>query len=439
MALLPHSPSLLHVNDNPGEYPPSWYAATAEIPPARPALEGEHQCDVCVVGAGYTGLSTALHLARQGFSVIVVEAHRAGWGASGRNGGQAASGHRIDQEALEAIAGKRKAHLLWDMAEEAKALVRGLIEENGIDCQPQAGVIHADHKKRYVAGSRAYVEKLQRDYGYEHIRFLDADEVRAMVASPGYFGGAIDTGAFHLHPLRYALGLAAAAERAGVRIFEHSEVTRIRKTGKPEVRTAAGSVTPAHVVIACNGYLGEPDKPASRHIMPINNFIIATEPLGEDGAKALISNNAAVADSRFVINYFRLSSDHRLLFGGGENYGYRFPADIKRFVRKPMLKVFPQLKDVRVDYGWGGTLAITMKRVPLLWKRGKVWHSSGYSGHGITIATLAGKLIAEAIAGQEKRFDLMAKLPTPAFPGGEMLRGPMLALAMSWYALRDRL
>ena len=432
--------NVLHANDQQGAYPPSWYAATAELPETAPALEGRRKADVCVIGGGYTGLSAALHLAEKGFSVVLMEAHRIGWGASGRNGGQVGTGQRRDQDQLEAMLGKAKARQLWDLGEEAKALVAALIEKHGIECQKAHGIIHADHKPRYVPHSRAYSQKLNRDYGYEAIRFVDRQEMRSMVGSPDYHGGTYDTGAFHVHPLKYALGLARAAKKAGVEIFENSEVIGITKGRTVEVATARGAVEANHVVIGCNGYLGVLERNVAARAMPINNFIIATEPLGADGAARLIANNAAVADSRFVINYFRLTPDHRLLFGGGENYGYRFPSDIKSFVQGPMLKVFPQLKDVKIDYGWGGTLSITMSRLPLMMRAGpNIVSASGYSGQGVTIATLAGKLAAEAIAGQAERFDLLEALPNPPFPGGGALRPALLALAMSWYAIRDRI
>jgi gamma-glutamylputrescine oxidase len=238
-----------------------------------------------------------------------------------------------------------------------------------------------------------------------------------------------------LNPLDYALGLARAAAAAGVRVFEES---RVEEVGPP-VRTATGSVRARFVLLACNGYVGGLAPAVSARVMPINNFIVATAPLGPERARALIPSGAAVADSRFVVNYFRLSADHRLLFGGGETYGWRFPADIAALVRPRMLGVFPQLADVPVDFAWGGTLAITVNRMPAFQRLApNVLSASGYSGHGVAMATLAGKLMAEAVQGTASRFDLLAALPQPAFPGGAALRWPLLVLAMSWYALRDR-
>ncbi len=376
-------------------------------------------------------------LREAGLSVVVLEAHRAGWGASGRNGGQAGTGQRRGQDELEKMLGHDRAAKLWSLGEDAKALVRQLIDRHAIDCDPVPGVIHADHKPQFVRHSREYAQLLNDRYGYDKIRFVEREELRAIVASEGYFGGTLDTGAFHLNPLKYVLGLSRAAQAAGARLHENSEVVKIEPGPTVTVRTRTGEVRAGQVLLACNGYLGTLEPGTSASVMPINNFIIATEPLGSEAASKLITNNAAVADSRFVINYFRLTPDFRLLFGGGETYGYRFPADIKAFVRKPMLKVFPQLaRDAGVDFGWGGTLAITGKRLPALRRvKPNIVSASGYSGQGITIATLCGKLAAEAMSGKPDRFDVYELDPGDAVSGWRLLRSPMLALAMSWYAL----
>ncbi|MEZ5872897.1 MAG: FAD-binding oxidoreductase [Nitratireductor sp.] len=431
---------LLHANDRDGEFPPSWYAETAIPFAAQLPLQGDVRADICIIGAGYTGLSAALHLREAGYDVVLLDAHRAGWGASGRNGGQAGTGQRLDQDALEDMLGDAKARQLWDLAEESKQAVRDLIARHDINCEPVPGIIHADHRERFVEHSRAYADKLNTRYGYPHIRFVDRDEMRSMIGSPGYFGGTLDTGSFHIHPLNYALGLARAAVDMGVRLHERSEVREIRRGSKVTVVTQHGSVSADQCIIACNGYLGGLEKSVAARVMPINNFIIATEPLGEERARQLISNNAAVADSRFVINYFRVSGDHRLLFGGGENYGYRFPSDIAAFVRRPMLKVFPQLSDTRITHGWGGTLAITVNRLPAFRRvEANILSASGFSGQGVTLATLAGRILSQAVRGQMERFDVMAGLPSMPFPGGAALRWPMLVLAMTWFSLRDRL
>ncbi|MCB9957832.1 MAG: FAD-binding oxidoreductase [Rhodospirillaceae bacterium] len=431
---------LLHVNDRPGAYPPSWYAATAPLLDPLPALAADTEADVCVIGAGYTGLSTALHLAERGRRVVVLEAHRVGWGASGRNGGQIGSGQRIGQLALERLVGRDAARRLWDLGEAAKTLVHELIDRHAIACDAASGVVHADHRARFVAATRQGVDHLRNAYGYTQIRFLDRDEMRAIVNSADYHGGALDTGAGHLHPLRYALGLARAALAAGVSIHETTEALAVEPGCPAVVATPGGRVRAGTVVLACNGYLRGLDAQVAARVLPINNYIVATAPLGPDGIRTVLRDNVAVADSRFVINYFRPTPDHRLLFGGGESYGYAFPRDIKAFVRRPMLKVFPQLADTPLEYGWGGTLAITRSRLPLLCRPAKgVVSASGYSGQGVALATLAGQVVAEAIAGETGRFDAMAAAPTPPFPGGTRLRHGLLTLAMTYYALRDRL
>ena len=425
--------NLLHANDRAGEYPASWYAATARPFPAQPALAGEVAADVCIVGGGYTGLSAALHLAQRGFRVVLLEAHRLGFGASGRNGGQVGSGQRQDQVWLEKTLGRDQAHRLWDLAEEAKTLVRDLCAGMGLAYAP--GVAVACHRQGEAAESQSYAEKLSRDYGYDAIEVLDRDRIGHLIGSPCFKGGLLDRSAGHIHPLNFALGLAEAALKAGAVLHEGSEVTRV-ESGL--VTTAQGRVRAPHVLLACNGYLGGLVPKVAARVMPINNFILATEPLGS-AAEQLLSENIAVYDTRFVVNYWRLSEDYRLLFGGGESYGYRFP-DIVKTVRKPMLEIYPQLKDVKITHAWGGTLAITTNRMPCFSRpMPGVLNASGYSGHGVAYATLAGKIMAETVAGQAERFDLMAGIPQMPFPGGTALRHPLLALAMLWYGMRDRL
>ena len=431
--------NLLHSNDRLGEYPQSWYAATATpLDPFSP-LSGETRADVCVIGGGFTGLSAALHLAEQGRKVVLLEAHRVGFGASGRNGGQLGSGQRVGQQALERMVGRDDAAKLWEQGQAAKALVRSLVARHEIDCHLKPGIAHACFNAREMREEHEEAAHLAAQYGYDQIELLEAEAFRALVPSPTYHGGTLDMGAGHLHPLAFALGLARAAASAGVQIHERSEALEITHGAQPVIRTREGRVTCDHLILACNGYLGGLDRKVAARVMPINNFILATEPLGEDAAK-ILTRDIAVADSKFVVNYYRLSHDKRLLFGGGESYGYRFPADITQTVRKPMLEIYPHLKDTRIDYAWGGTLAITMKRLPYLTRvANNVLSASGYSGHGVGNATHAGKLMADLVAGQSEGFDTMARVPSIPFPGGAALRAPLLALAMTWYATRDRL
>ena len=430
--------NLLYSNDRHGSYPPSWYAATANALALFPALEGDTRADVCVIGAGYTGLSAALHLAEAGMDVVLLEAHRVGFGASGRNGGQLGSGQRIEQDSIEKMMGRDMADRLWRLGEESKALVKGLIARHQIDCALKPGVAHIGFTRKEMEETHHYAEFLHDRYGYDHIEILDEAASHALCPSPAYVGGILDMDAAHLHPLNYALGLGAAAAKAGVRIHEMTEVTSVEEGRPAMVITAKGKVTADHVIFACNGYLGGLQKQVAQRVMPINNFIAATEPLGAETAKVL-TRDVAVADTKFVVNYFRLSADGRLLFGGGENYGYRFPDDIAAKVRKPMCEIYPHLKDVKIDYAWGGTLAITMKRLPYLARIApNILSASGYSGHGVGSATQAGQLMAAAIRGETEGFDTMAAIPTTPFPGGATLRSPLLVLAMLWFGLRDR-
>lgn len=436
------TPNLLTANDTQGSYPASYYAATANTIAPFDTVNGQQSCDIVVVGGGFTGLSSALHLAERGFDVILLEAHRVGWGASGRNGGQVGSGQRREQDDLEKMVGRDDAKKLWDIAEQSKDIVKSLIAKHDIKCDWKPGILHADHRARFVPETHAYTEKLQRDYGYDQIRNVSRDEMREMVGSAFYHGGSLDMGAGHIHPLNFAIGLADAARAAGARIFENAVVTSYEnQSGKVTVKTSNGAIVNANkMILGCNGYLDALEDRVAKRVMPINNFIIATEPLSDDLARDLIRDDVAVADSKFVINYYRLSADKRMLFGGGETYGYRFPKDIKSFVSPYMLEVYPQLKDVKIDYGWGGTLAITMNRMPFFRKvEDNIFTATGYSGHGVAMATLAGQIMADAVAGTMERFDVMSNIKIPAFPGGKTFRYPMLVAAMLWYSIRDKL
>lgn len=432
--------NLLYANDRRGAYPTSWYAATAKQLSPCPVLMGSANADVCIIGAGYTGVSTALHLAELGYSVTILEAQRIGFGASGRNGGQLGMGQRMDQDDLMNLVGHDHARLLWNMALDAQELVKSLIKRFNIECDLTPGVANLGHTPQLGNQMRQYADFLHQTYGATHVQSLTVSEGRAICDTDAYHGGFIDWNAAHLHPLKYILGLADAAQKMGVQIYEQSEVTQVsHQPDHIEVVTDQGSVRCDHVVYACNGYLGNLEPNLAARIMPINNFIVATAPLTGD-LDILPQENVAVADSKFVVNYFRKSPDNRLLFGGGENYGYKFPKDIAATVRRPMSEIFPQLRDIRIDYAWGGTLGITIRRMPYFARPSKnSWAATGYSGHGVGTATHAGQLLAQAIHGDSAGFDVMASVPAHRFPGGAMLRTPLLALAMTWYGLRDRL
>ena len=430
----------LHLNDKPGEFPPSWYAASCPPPPAaRPALEGEATTDVCIVGGGYTGLSAALTLRERGLDVVLLEAHRIGWGASGRNGGQVGSGYNKGQIWLEKRVGLDTARALWDLAEEAKALTAQYAAKFAPDARLTPGVAHGEYSADELASVRAEAEHLARVYGYEKITVMEREEYAALVKSPLYRGGMLDLGAGHIHPLRYVLGIGAGAVAAGVRIFENSEVTGLIHGDTATVVTAKGRVRANHVLLAGNGYLPIFEPRVSRLVMPINSFIIATEPLGER-VRDVLAEDIAACDSSHVVNYFRMSEDGRLLFGGRSAYSIKFPANIADTIHRRMGEMFPQIADARVDYAWGGTLGITLTKLPNIRQIApNVLTASGYAGHGVALASIAGKVAGEAIAGQASRFDTLSALPVPRLPLGTYFQTQTMALAMAWYALRDRL
>lgn len=429
----------LHRNDRAGEYPPSWYAASATPPPPRPPLQGAVRADVAVLGAGFTGLWAARTLAAAGLKVVVVEAHRVGWGASGRNGGQVGTGYNRSQRALAAKMGAGAARAVWDLAEAGKAQLRAFCADHAPEARYLPGVAHGEYSGGEATEVRADVDHLARAYGYDQIDVLPSDAFRALVNSPRYAGGVLDRGAGHVHPLRYALALARAAESAGAAIHEGSEVTAIDKGRQVTLRTAQGAVTADHAIIAGNGYLPVIEGQVSARVMPINSFIAATEPL-PDRWQTVLAQDIAVADSKFVVNYYRFSEDRRFLFGGRESYGIGFPRDIRGPLVARMERLFPQLKGVGISHVWGGTLGITMSRLPYLARLApNILTGAGYSGHGVALSGMAGRVMAEAVLGQAGRFDAFAALPVPAFPGGARLRAPLLALAMTWYGLRDRL
>jgi len=420
--------------------PPSWYEATADASLAYPPLDGDTTAHVAVIGGGYTGLSAALHLAEAGIDTVLIEARTIGWGASGRNGGQLHSGQRRDQDWLERHLGRPAAHELWHLAEEAKALVMSLIERHGIDAEWRPGLVEAVHKPRLVDEERHYVDKLNEAYAYPHAEWVGRDELAAMIGTPDYFGGRLDRTAGHLHPLKFAQGLARAAAKAGARLYENTGAVRLVDGIQPTIETARGRIRADIVVLAGNGLLDGIDEETETRAMPIKNYILTTEPIGAGRSGGLIPGGEAVSDSRFVVYYWRPTPDGRVLFGGGETYSRRDPADIAAFVRRHLARIYPKLKDVRIDHAWGGTLAVTVNRLPFLRRlRPGVYAASGYSGQGVALAPFGGKIIADAILGDPGRLDRFAALPCPRFPGGKLLRWPALVAGMSWYALRDRL
>ncbi len=435
----------ININDKGNDksvshYVNSYYAATVNRDDIYPNLEDDNETDVCIIGAGFTGLSTALHLTKQGFKVTLLDAEKIAWGASGRNGGHVGTGQRVEQCVLEKKYGIETARQLWQQGLDAVDLVGELIAENNISCDLKQGILHVAAKKGDAEYMKTSTNHLSDNYGYKKFRFIEKEEVNAMLGSKKYYAGQLDEGAMHLHPLNYAQGLANAATQAGVKIFENSRVSHYEQGNTITVHTHQGQVRSQFLVLACNGYLEKLEPAIAGKIMPINNFVLATEPLNEELAKTLIRDDVAVQDSLFVINYWKLSGDNRLIFGGGENYRKRFPKDIKAFVRKYMLRIYPQLESTAIDFAWGGTLAITMNRMPDYGKLAdNIYYAQGYSGHGVPTATYAGKLMAEAISGNEDGFNQMARLPTTTFPGGTLLRWPGLVMGMLYHSFLDKL
>ncbi|MBU0823086.1 MAG: FAD-binding oxidoreductase [Alphaproteobacteria bacterium] len=413
----------------------SYYAATA--PAWRPqAVAGDLTCDVAVIGGGFTGLSAALACAERGFSVILIECEHIGFGASGRNGGQLIPGLRWSASELEAEFGRDRADALFDLCWRDNR-VAARIAKHRIDCDLKSGHLEAAWTPEDFDAMRREADYLAARFGYQSDVVAKADMANH-IASPLYHGGIYDPQGGHFHPLNYALGLAKAAEAAGVRIWEGQRAGQITTT--PEglgVKTNGAQIAARYVINATDSWIGDVEPDLGRYTVPIMNYNIATAPLAN--ADDLLPSDAAVADSRFVLNYFRLSADKRLIFGGGERYSQTPPRDIAAFVQPFLAQVFPQVADAPIDYVWGGAVAVTMNRLPHIGRRGNVFFAHGFSGHGALVTTLAGELIAEAMAGTAERFDVLANLPSRPFPGGKWLRQPLATLGLLYYAMKDRL
>ena len=418
----------------------SWYEATAQRGPGQPALAGDVEADVCVVGAGISGCSTAIHLAERGYRVVLLEAERVGYGASGRSGGQIIPGYASSMAKLVDLLGPADAKRLWDFSTDSVELTRDLIERNRIDCHLAWGHLHVGIKPRQRDELKEWQQEQEDDFGYRKLRFLERDEVAEWIASKRYIAGLYDSGAGHLHPLRYTIGLGQAAIAAGVKLHENSRVTSIEHGPTVTVRTGQGSVRAKFLALCANVGHVDLSRRLARKLIGIASYIVATKPLGEERAKALIRDNIAVADVNWIIDYYRRSPDHRLLFGGRVSYSGLDPLGTERATRQRMLNVFPQLADAEIEYAWGGIIDISMSRAPNFGRlEPNVYYLQGFSGHGMSLASFGGKVIAEAIAGQAERFDVYARLKHHAFPGGKLFRRPTLVLAMTWFRMRDLL
>lgn len=426
----------------PEEHAESYYAATINDPTRYPALEGERRADVCVVGGGLTGVSAALNLAERGYDVVLLESSRIAWGASGRNGGQVCTGYSCGMEKIEKWAGREGAKRYWDFAEESKRIVRERVEKHAIDCDLTWGYYMAACKPAHLAELNESCEAWIARYGYnaEFKWAATPEQSRAFVDSPDYVGGVWESGAGHLHALNYCLGLARAAGQAGAEIFEGSPVERIDQGGEAVVHTAAGQVRAKAVLVCCNAYLGRLVPQLTGMVMPMMNYVGATQPLDAATAMRLLPGNDAVSNSRFIVNYYRLSADRRLLFGGLASYSMIDPPNLRSSLHRDMERTFPQLAEVPFDHVWGGRVGISMNRAPHVGRLGgNLYFAQGYSGQGVALTGLMGKILAEAVAGEQERLDLFARLPHARFPGGLVLRTPILALAMAWFRIKDAL
>jgi gamma-glutamylputrescine oxidase len=420
-------------------YPHSYYAASANPVPARPELNGEVETDVCIVGAGYTGLSTAIALLESGFKVVIVEAAKVGFGASGRNGGQIVNSYSRDIDVIERSVGPDQAKLLGDMAFEGGRIIRERIAKYNIQCDLKDGGVFAANTPKHMKHLESQ-KKLWERYGHTQLELLDEKRIREVVNTDVYVGGMLDMSGGHIHPLNLALGEAAAVESLGGVIYEQSPATRIERGNNPAVHTPNGRVKAKFVVVAGNAYLGNLIPELSAKSMPCGTQVITTEPLSDELAKSLLPQDYCVEDCNYLLDYYRLSGDKRLIFGGGVVYGARDPSNIEAIIRPKMLKAFPQLKNVKIDYAWTGNFLLTLSRLPQVGRLGdNIYYSQGCSGHGVTYTHLAGKVLAEALRGQAERFDAFADLPHYPFPGGQLFQVPFSAIGAWYYTLRDKL
>ncbi|MDL0440329.1 NAD(P)/FAD-dependent oxidoreductase [Stutzerimonas frequens] len=420
-------------------YPASYYAATVNMTKERPTLQEAKQTDVCVIGAGYTGLSTALFLLEKGFSVTVLEAAKVGFGASGRNGGQIVNSYSRDLDSIERSVDSSAAKLIGQMAFEGGRIIRERVARYNIQCDLKDGGVFAALSQKQMHHLEAQKALWER-YGYHQLELLDEQGIKRVVASDRYIGGMLDKQGGHIHPLNLALGEAAAVESLGGVVYENSPAVRIERGEQPLIHTPTGNVRAKFVVVAGNAYLGDLIPELAAKSMPCGTQVIATEPLDDELARSLLPQDYCVEDCNYLLDYYRLSADKRLIYGGGVVYGARDLADIESIIHPKMLKTFPQLAKVRIDYAWTGNFLLTLSRLPQVGRLGNnIYYSQGCSGHGVTYTHVAGKVIAEALSGQAERFDAFASLPHYPFPGGQRFQAPLSALGALYYSLRDRL
>ena len=418
----------------------SYYFHSILKPDLFSHLQENLNADICIIGGGLTGVTSALNLAKYGYNVVLIEARKLGWGASGRNGGQLSFGLRRDQIYIEKLLGVNHAKELWNLGLEAVQDVKDYISTYKIDCGIQQGVMHAGYYKRDYINFLNEIEHLQKNYDFDNFKYFDAKEIQEQINSKKYYSGLLNKSAYHLNPLKLLYGLVKELVNLKVMIFENSPVEKIEENhGGVNIITKHNKINAKFAVVGCNGYLDNLLGKIRNKFMPINNYIIATEPLGVKKAKELIHNNYAVCDTRFIIDYYRFSEDWRMLFGGSETYTSNFVKNPKKIVSNRMYKIFPDLKNYIIDFYWGGSLAITVNRLPHFGTimNGKVLYAQGYSGHGLGLSTLAGKLIAEKISGFSDRFNFFERISHMSIPGGDFLRRPIYASAIGYYKFRD--
>lgn len=421
-----------------GSHTSSYYAASANSSLQRPPLNGAIQADICVVGAGFTGLSTALHLAESGKSVVLLEGAKVGWGASGRNGGQIVNGFNASLESIEKRFGKDNAVFLGGLVQAGAGIIRRFVADYDIHCDLKKYNLYTAFNTKQMQGLR-HRQTIWEQYGMEAQEMLDAQQLKNHVVSDQYVGGMIDHSGGHLHPLNLALGEAAAFEKLGGTIYEHTRVLRVNNVSSdPVVITENGTVTCGQLVLCGNAYLGNAVPKLSARVMPVSTQVMATEPLSTDLANSILPSDACVEDVRYILDYYRLSADKRLLFGGGTVYGGREPADVEAKLRPNMEKLFPQLKGINVDYAWSGNFALSFTRVPQMGQLGpNAFHAMGYSGHGVTGSHLYGQTLANALQGDTENFERFASIPWRPFPGGQRFRAPYSTAGSWWYGFKD--
>lgn len=423
---------------NPG-HAPSWYAATANQKTVRPALQGEIAADVCIVGAGFTGISAALELSERGYKVVVLEAERIGFGASGRNGGQIVNGYSRDLETLERRYGPEKARALGAISLEGGEIIRERIEKYAIDCDLRHGGFFAAFTQKQVRDLEAVKAKWEK-HGHQHLEMVSQEGVASFVKTDRYVGGMIDKRGGHIHPLNLVLGEAVAAESLGAIIFENSRVESIGTGNAPVVATSKGTVRAKHVLVCGNAYLGKLLPKITDRMMPVSSQVMVTEPLEPGLIESLLPADYCVEDANYVLDYYRRTADNRLVYGGGIGYGGQDPRNLTAIIQPNMLKTFPELKGAKIEFAWSGNFALTLTRIPHVGRLSDtVFFSHGDSGHGVTTTHLLGKILGEMVAGHAERFDVWGSLPSLPFPGGRTLRVPLTKIGAWWYGMRDRI